>query len=570
MLKRSHLQLLAFLSRVWLVICFEDCVFHIPRQPLPGVRAKVIPATNQQGTAIFWQDGDIIRLRHYRESSCSSDESLVITQSDRFWVGQGGLAATASTDSGDELVVAWIVDADIWFAVVNGSSVSTPVRANDPSPSMARAEVEVKFDSLATDTFHMVWTSFDQDGDGWGIFHRSFHVNGTNLTTETQVNVFWRNFQWHPELALCGDSLWVLWINGTDSMYVEGGNMTTGPWLRRFDLRSQAWDKERSVDNAKRPDVASLACDLNSADPEDVQVLWLQKDGQEAEAQQMKKDASLVSAAAFSQPATPDFLSGHFSGWNARPALKSDEDEEHAFLLLHETGKGLWVSTSIQNLLEVRYLVYSNKAANWLMYPKRNVQYGARDVHATWLEDGSGNPQAVILCWETGSQMQRDFDGPSEFTCYQKHLAWFLEAEGWGFGLRLPMVVMLFLLCAFCCFKQFTQTLAGVQNRGRTAASETWVTRRRAEQEREAQERQRLDQLRVQLAGIPEAPPPSSEPKPGAGADCPICQSEVSMRVALQNCGHTCCRDCALKLVEHNQRCHICRGTIDGFLPVYI
>merc|ERR1711988_701305 len=151
------------------------------------------------------------------------------------------------------------------------------------------------------------------------------------------------------------------------------------------------------------------------------------------------------------------------------------------------------------------------------------------------------------------------------------HLAWFLEADSWGFGLKLPMVVMLFLLCAFCCFKQFTQTLAGVQGRGRGAASESWVARRRAEQEREARERDRLEQLRVQLAGIPEAPPTdTAAPKPSQGADCPICQGEVAMRVALQHCGHTCCRECAIKLVEHNQRCHICRGNIEGFLPVYI
>merc|ERR1712007_358203 len=55
-----------------------------------------------------------------------------------------------------------------------------------------------------------------------------------------------------------------------------------------------------------------------------------------------------------------------------------------------------------------------------------------------------------------------------------------------------------------------------------------------------------------------------------SGQECAICRSNVDMRVGLQPCGHTACRDCVSQLVELNQRCHICRGTIEGLLPVYI
>jgi hypothetical protein len=51
---------------------------------------------------------------------------------------------------------------------------------------------------------------------------------------------------------------------------------------------------------------------------------------------------------------------------------------------------------------------------------------------------------------------------------------------------------------------------------------------------------------------------------------CSICQEEVAVWVALRPCGHTACRDCIIRLAEHNLKCHICRGPIYGVQPVYI
>jgi len=56
----------------------------------------------------------------------------------------------------------------------------------------------------------------------------------------------------------------------------------------------------------------------------------------------------------------------------------------------------------------------------------------------------------------------------------------------------------------------------------------------------------------------------------GSGRTCPICWCEVVMRVALQPCGHTACRDCVVRLVELHQACHICRGDVTSLMPVYV
>lgn len=50
---------------------------------------------------------------------------------------------------------------------------------------------------------------------------------------------------------------------------------------------------------------------------------------------------------------------------------------------------------------------------------------------------------------------------------------------------------------------------------------------------------------------------------------CSICHHELIVRVALQPCGHTACRDCILRLIER-ECCHVCDAKIQGVQPVYI
>jgi len=65
--------------------------------------------------------------------------------------------------------------------------------------------------------------------------------------------------------------------------------------------------------------------------------------------------------------------------------------------------------------------------------------------------------------------------------------------------------------------------------------------------------------------------PLEQEPaRPSDGFECGICQMEVVVRIAFRPCGHTACRDCVSRLVEINQRCHICRATIESLQAVYI
>ena len=69
--------------------------------------------------------------------------------------------------------------------------------------------------SDATGNFVVVWQSYDQDGDGYGIFARRFDSSGAPRGSEFQVNTFTDYSQEHPAVACNADGDFVVvWDGG--------------------------------------------------------------------------------------------------------------------------------------------------------------------------------------------------------------------------------------------------------------------------------------------------------------------------------------------------------------------
>jgi len=211
---------------------------------------------------------------------------------------------------------------------------------------------------------------------------------------------------------------------------------------------------------------------------------------------------------------------------------------------------------------------------------------------------------ALVLCFTTGTELEDA--SKRAFVCLRREASWLGGGDalaGFGTGFTLALSMMMCLLVTLFVVRRYPRLMAH---------------RRLFEPARAAAANARLRELRDQLAQIPESPPPVSrrsdsppeddaegrqdlplpsrtlEIEEGTAAaplpapplllrenslrsltsnglpECSICQSEVTVRVALRPCGHTACRACAARLVEAGQRCHMCRAEVEGVQPVYI
>lgn len=69
--------------------------------------------------------------------------------------------------------------------------------------------------------------------------------------------------------------------------------------------------------------------------------------------------------------------------------------------------------------------------------------------------------------------------------------------------------------------------------------------------------RQKLDEVRTELAGT---------------TMCQIClePSIDGRKNAALSCGHLCCMGCALRCINGNKKCYVCRQRVGGFSTVYL
>lgn len=601
----------------------SDCTIRLPRRSLPGPLSRILPAPDADGTALVWQENEVIRLQRFKSDCGTEGDAVEVNRSQDFWgvPDASGLADAASLAPGTT-AVAWILGGDVWVRVVNAGTglarreiaSTAAIRANNVSTAFKnRAEVRVVANPSPTGGFIVAWSSWQQDGDGWGIFARFFNASGQLLGLERQLNSAWKGFQWRPQLVWCGPFIWALWANST-GIPCSGDNppedCANGPMLRRFSANPNAGDPPVEVDlGGKQPLEATVAC----ADGTQAVSLWLQDGGKQVrweyrqpvgEFQALPEDRSAAASRQLvvsTDDAAPGLGQQLTLPIQAKGAVTAASLPSQVAMLA-TSGLLVLLTSDVRGTLTAQLLDYAARRGP-VAYPGRKLAFGAVHIRAAW-DLAEANEPALVACFLTGDEL--DLEHATEYICLRRRVMWLASEDGLGMGGSLALAALLFLLLMFCCLRPGTRGPLLT----RTGIMAARARRRSTTRGQQAQ----LRELRAQLAQIPMVPIPAPAPTPciseaaanavdetapageasrdgrlrtgssQQGADvastlqraandssaCTICQNEVVMRVALQPCGHTACRDCVTRLVEINQRCHICRGTITGVQPVYL
>ncbi len=91
----------------------------------------------------------------------------------------------------------------------------------------------------------LVWSSREQDGDGWGVFARRVVANGALLGSEFQINQTTVGDQWRPSVAMDAQGNFVVvWQQGED--FGDGGRV----FGRRYNSAGQAVTPEFRLSDA--------------------------------------------------------------------------------------------------------------------------------------------------------------------------------------------------------------------------------------------------------------------------------------------------------------------------------
>jgi hypothetical protein len=160
--------------------------------------------------------------------------------------GPSGLHAAAWQGPGD--------DTDVWLQVWagNGSSLVPELRVNSHLSGCQEAPA-IAF--AADGSFVVVWQSEGQDGSGWGIFGQRFAADGSPAGSEFQVNLTSTGDQQGPALAFGpSGSFTIVW----ESFGQDGDGW--GVYARRFNasgpLGGEVQVAASSAGNQRRPAVA--------------------------------------------------------------------------------------------------------------------------------------------------------------------------------------------------------------------------------------------------------------------------------------------------------------------------
>lgn len=599
----------------------RDCNINLPRRPLPGIASRIVPVVypGSSNLTVVVQDDQYIRMLRFRGDCHQLGGEFEVNNSADFWrrPRDNGLSDAAGLRSG-ATVVAWTLGQDVWVTLVHQRREvlvrEVPVRVNGDA-RYDRAGVTVAA-SASDDTFAVAWHSWLQDGDGWGVFARVFSMDLKPLGSEVQVNQYVPQFQWHPQLAFCGKSLWTAWQNGTDQPcagdHTYGyGDCATGPFARHIagdSGKASHLSNETSMD-ADGPIALALACGKN----DDAEVWWLEKGGTEVGGDILHP--SLASASATQLPASGRLLAprapqrklASLGAVGASMGAREGNAEEGQVAMIATGGLVVVLNNDGQGTFSAQ-LVDFTAYPQPLAYHRKEVASGVHAARSLWAVGESPHDLALVFCWVGGSVIE--VGESSSFTCFRREALWLIHSTSKDLGPQLAFAVAVILLFTFCLFRCCGLLRMRRMGIGPGAARElTGLRRRRASQAN-------IRELREQLAQIPlspsQAPQPSttgaedggegnSEATEGqsteqnqrgtlvhpqetsstgdlrwtssrtaAGDVCSICQNEVAVWVALRPCGHAACRDCVLRIVEMNQRCHICRTSIEGVLPVYI
>jgi hypothetical protein len=169
-----------------------------------------------------------------------------------------------ATDAGGNFVVVWESNGQ------DGSGYGVFGRRFDPGGSALAATFRVnsytsgaqRRPRLATDAsggFVVVWESYGQDGNGYGVFGRRFDSGGNPLGSDFQVNSYTTGVQFFPAISIdAGGNFVVVW----DTLFQAGYGIvgrrfsSTGSPLgsafrvNSYTTASVPWDSPRVVSNA--------------------------------------------------------------------------------------------------------------------------------------------------------------------------------------------------------------------------------------------------------------------------------------------------------------------------------
>lgn len=184
-----------------------------------------------------------IYARQYYANGAAKGDEIQISSS---WAPHENPAVAVKSDG--EFAVTWN---NYWIENQTSGGVAARIFNN---LGQARGD-EFQVNSFATDfqgepdiamdgsgNFVIVWQSWNQDGDQFGIFARLFNQNGTPLGSEFQVNTYTANDQLNPAVVMNLNGYFVI----TWSSYGQDGDRS-GIYGRTFDRNGNPTSAEFRV-----------------------------------------------------------------------------------------------------------------------------------------------------------------------------------------------------------------------------------------------------------------------------------------------------------------------------------
>jgi len=596
----------------------RSCDFVSPgRQTTPGL-PRIFAAPDSLGIAIVWQHDYSVFLQRFSRYCGNTTSEITVFNSTDFWrePAASGLVAAEGLSS-NTTAVAWVLECDVWLRVVDHGKLGNAVRASEDGDC---DQTQVSLTASPTGTFVASWTSQCRGG-GWCLFVRQFSRTGQvlhALSNVTQVNEDRRGVPLWPQFTYCGSQLWSLWLNGTE-------RSRNGPLVRKLTFKSTEIGWQFGMVHVVHSTKVISATFLCSFGARGSGALWYESGpnplfmavSNQEEIELVDSGVELASPVEYSALAalpSSGSMPGSLVGsnfeeldWGAQratpesvgfsnpdsfmpvvtfiPAVHKDHmprvsQQEiqpssvdravnHSSNQLQEApafGLVVMLALTAANLL----ITVENSASGSLTeqgarlssrslkYPKRTLEDNARLTQARW-DTVLGSRPALLVCFATDQSLR----------CISRDVPW-LEAHtgldnNFGWSTILMMLVFCVFLMMVCYLRRCEPARQQLQARRAREASQALI-----------------NELRQQVNEIP-LEPLSSRPRESNGMDgieitnsgrtastCAICLNDLVVRVALQPCGHTACRECVLRIIDMNQRCHICRSVIEGCLPVYM
>jgi len=556
----------------------RSCDFVSPgRQTTPGL-PRIFAAPDSLGIAIVWQHDYSVFLQRFSRYCGNTTSEITVFNSTDFWrePAASGLVAAEGLSS-NTTAVAWVLECDVWLRVVDHGKLGNAVRASEDGDC---DQTQVSLTASPTGTFVASWTSQCRGG-GWCLFVRQFSRTGQvlhALSNVTQVNEDRRGVPLWPQFTYCGSQLWSLWLNGTE-------RSRNGPLVRKLTFKSTEIGWQFGMVHVVHSTKVISATFLCSFGARGQGVLW-DEGGMKPLYMPMSNRDEMDTGAQFATLETvgfpapdtivpvrsmvPTFPEGRlplFPQLEPWPRFLADASDPGSDALEDTPDSGTITMLALASkklLVRVQNTATGELAVQGvalgmnfkLLYPKRTIEYKSRLTQARW-DDLPGSSPALVVCFASDLSMR----------CVRREVPWIerdsgVDSVGWSMVCLMSVGFVLMV----CYMRRCTPVRQPLQARRAREASQA-----------------RIRELRAQVNEIPPEPS-NSRPQENnsiggieitpvserSTAICAICQNDLVVRVALQPCGHTACRECILRIIDMNQRCHICRALIEGCLPVYM